>query len=96
MVYYIIPLGNCKKYFFRESRYSSSQLLGVFSSEFGEAASVQGVPDALHKIVVEIQVVHYAQPHGKHFLGDKQMPQIGPGIAAANRAVTLGVNGLLV
>lgn len=63
-----------------------------FPPELGKRPTIQSIPDFLHQLVVEIQIVHHAQPHSQHFLSLEQVTQISPGVPAAHWAVTLGVN----
>ena len=41
-----------------------------------EMPGVQSVPDFLHQMIVEIQIVHDAQPQPKRFIGFQKMPDI--------------------
>ena len=59
-------------------------------------AVVQRLADALHQVVVEVQVVHDSQTHAQHLVRLLQMADVGAGEIAADRAVTVLVNGALV
>ena len=49
-----------------------------------EAAGVQFGADTLHKMVVEIKVVHDGQTHAQHFVRFEEVPQIGAAEVAAD------------
>ena len=64
--------------------------------ELGKGPGIQFFPDSLHKVVVEIQVVHHRQAHPQHFIGFLQMADIGTAEIAADRAITFRINGAFV
>ena len=75
---------------------SAGKFLGILRPEGFKTALIQSIADLLHQLVVEIQVVHDCQAHGKHFLCHKQVPDIGTAVAAADGAVTVGIDGPLI
>ena len=46
------------------------------------------IPDFLHHIIVEKQIMGNRKPHSEHFLGFEKMTQISFGIAPTDRAGT--------
>ena len=80
----------------RKKSYFPAEFFGICGPEGGEAALVQGLADAFHEFVIKIQVVHHRQPQGQDLLGLEQVVQIGPGVAAADGAVALGVDGAFI
>ena len=68
----------------------------MFISELLKCTIIQRISDFFHEFIVEIEIVHDAKAHGKHLLCNKQVPDIGSGIAAADRTITLGVDRLQI
>ena len=64
--------------------------------ELLEGAVVQCLADALHQVIVEVQVVHDSQAHAQQLVRFLQMADIRAGEIAADRAVTVRVDGRLV
>ena len=60
--------------------------------ELLEGAVVQRLADALHQVIVEIQVVHNRQTHAQQFIRLLQMADVGAGEIAADRAVAVRVD----
>ena len=75
---------------------SSVETRRIGPSEFFEPSVLDRLSDPGHEMIVEIEVVHHAQAHGKHLFGLEQMAQIAAGIAAAHRAVAFRVDGVFV
>ena len=100
-IYYIVPAATFQVspagflnffvslYFFRQFR-------RIFRAEIAEGPRVETVADAFGQRIVEVQVVHDRKPHGEHLFRLEQVVQIGTGIAPADRAVTLRVDGAVV
>ena len=64
--------------------------------ELLEGAVVQRLTDALHQVVVKIQVVHNGQTHPQQLVRFLQMADVRAGEVAADRAIAVRVNGRLV
>ena len=63
------------------------QLSAVPGTEVREGPLVQSPADLRHQVVVEIQIVEHRQPQGQHLVSLEQVPQVGPGVIPAHRAV---------
>ena len=64
--------------------------------ELLEGTVVQCLADTLHQVIVEVQVVHDSQAHAQQLVRLLQMADIRAGEIAADRAVTVRVDGRLV
>ncbi len=64
--------------------------------EGGKGACIQLIADALHQVIVEIEIVHDGQPHAQHFVCLEQVADIGAGVVPAGRTSAGGVDGALV
>jgi hypothetical protein len=51
------------------------------------------MPDYLHEIVVEIEVVDYRKPHAEHFAAFEQVAYVRARKIAAGGTVAMTVNG---
>ena len=54
-----------------------------FAAEGRKGSLIQMIPDILHQLIIEIQIVQHTKAHGKHLFRLKQMADIRPGIMAA-------------
>ena len=67
---------------------TGSQKIHVCVIELFEATVIKRVPDVLHELVIEIEVMEHAQAHTKRLTRFKEVADIRAAIAAAGRTVT--------
>ena len=65
-------------------------------SEFCKSTFIESISYSLHKLVVEIQIVHNEQTKSKRFLCFEKMAQISSGISSAYRAVAKRIDRTVV
>ena len=54
------------------------------------------MPDSPHSVNVEAQIMNRVQDLRQHFIRCIKMPQIGPGVSAADPAIAVGVERTLI
>ena len=59
------------------------QQAGIGPAEGLEVPLVQGLADAGHQFVIEVQIVEHSQAHGQHLPRGQQVPEVGTGEAPA-------------
>ena len=64
------------------------QQAGIGPAEGLEVPLVQGLADAGHQFVIEVQIVEHSQAHGQHLPRGQQVPEVGTGEAPAGGTLT--------
>lgn len=62
-----------------------------FPVQFVEFSLLQAVSNPFHQGVVKVKIMHYAQPHGQHFIRLEQMADIRAGMTAASGTIAFFV-----
>ncbi len=52
---------------------------------------IERLPNFFHQRIIEIEVMHHAEPGCKNLVCPKQMPEVSPAMVLANRTTTLRI-----
>ena len=80
---------------------SLAEHIHLFVFELFPIAALKGFAYICHKVIIEIEVMDYAEAHGEELARFEEVADIGTGIGPADGAVTMlveraGVKGIFV